>query len=460
MIGVRKLWGRPAVLAVGVLVAVLAAAWLSPAAGSTARSALAGPCTVGTWQNRAPMPQDAYGVAMTSDGTYAYAAGGYSFSAAGNVSNFRRFNPATNTWTPLAAVPDLSNAMASTVYSPLTNKIYMFGGENVGTAAVSKATRIYDIATNTWSTGADMPDVRAFMASGYYNGKIYLVGGYSTGSVTPAFSQVWIYNPATNSFTTGASMPATLGGAGFGVINGHLYVAGGRNDSVVVVNSLYDYDIVGNSWTQKANLPAATNVPGSGVVVLDGRLWIFGGGNPFGPVAGVSGGGSPSPFTTATSSVYTPGTNSWASGPGLNTGRSFVGGTAVGSTLVAAGGYTGSTTTTATETLSFTCGGTITVTKHVISNPSDTGLFNLRIDGTTYAANVGDGGTTGAVPVSTGSHTVSETAGTATLLGNYTARIACSDGSAGYGTSLSGIQVNLGDNVTCTITNTRKLFKP
>ena len=39
-------------------------------------------------------------------------------------------------------------------------------------------TRIYDIATNTWSTGAPMPDVRAFMASGYFNGKIYLVGGY------------------------------------------------------------------------------------------------------------------------------------------------------------------------------------------------------------------------------------------------------------------------------------------
>ena len=28
-----------------------------------------------------------------------------------------------------------------------------------------------------------MPDVRAFMASGYFNGKIYLVGGYNTGNV-------------------------------------------------------------------------------------------------------------------------------------------------------------------------------------------------------------------------------------------------------------------------------------
>jgi hypothetical protein len=438
-----------------MLGAVLAVAWLSPAAGSTARSALSA-CTVGTWQTRSAMPQDAYGGGATSDGTYAYVEGGYSFSAAGNVTTFRRYAPATDTWTTLAPVPDLMNADASLVYSPLTNKIYLFGGENVGTATVTKATRIYDISSNTWSAGADMPDVRAFMASGYYNGKIYLVGGYSTGNVTPAFSQVWIYDPGTNSFTTGASMPAAtpLGGAGSGVINGHLYVAGGRDANVTVVKSLYDYDIAGNSWTQKADLPAPINVPGSGVVVPDGRLWIFGGGNPFGPAGGSA------PFTTTASSTYTPGTNSWAGGPNLNTQRSFLSGTAVGNTLVAAGGYNGSTTVTTTETLSFTCNGTITVTKHVISNPSDTGKFNLRIDGTTYAANVGDGGATGAVPVSSGSHTVSETAGTSTLLGNYTARIQCSDGSAGYGTSLSGIQVNLGDSVTCTITNTRKLFKP
>jgi hypothetical protein len=30
---------------------------------------------------------------------------------------------------------------------------------------------------------------------------------------------------------------------------------------------------------------------------------------------------------------------------------------------------------------------------------------------------------------------------------------------AGWGTSLSGVHVNAGDNVTCTITNTGKLFK-
>ena len=71
-----------------------------------------------------------------------------------------------------------------------------------------------------------MPDVRAFMASGYFNGKIYLVGGYNTGNVDPSFGQVWEYDPVLNTWNTSRmSMPATLGGPGFGIINGHMYVS-------------------------------------------------------------------------------------------------------------------------------------------------------------------------------------------------------------------------------------------
>jgi N-acetylneuraminic acid mutarotase len=181
---------------------------------------------------------------MDSDGTFAYEGGGYSFSVGGTVNQFGRFDPVANTWTPLAPVPDLSNAEASGVYASNVNKLFVFGGDDPTTGIVVNTTRIYDIATNTWSTGAPMPDVRAFMASGYFNGKIYLVGGYSTGNVDPSFGQVWEYDPVTNTFNTSrTSMPATLGGPGFGVINGHLYVAGGRDINNTNLSTLYDYDI-------------------------------------------------------------------------------------------------------------------------------------------------------------------------------------------------------------------------
>ena len=217
---------------------------------------------------------------MDSDGTFAYEGGGYSFSAGGTINEFGKFNPATNTWTPLAPVPDLANAEASGVYAPNVNKLFVFGGDDPTTGTVVNTTRIYDIATNAWSTGAVMPDVRAFMASGYFNGKIYLVGGYTTGNVDPSFGQVWEYDPLLNTWnTTRMSMPATLGGPGFGIINGHMYVAGGRNLANTNLNTLYDYDIAANTWTTGANMPSGVNVPGSAVIA--GKLWVFGGGNPF-----------------------------------------------------------------------------------------------------------------------------------------------------------------------------------
>ncbi len=162
-----------------------------------------------------------------------------------------------------------------------------------------------------------MPDVRAFMASGYFNGKIYLVGGYNTGNVDPSFGQVWEYDPVANTFnTTRMSMPATLGGPGFGIINGHLYVAGGRDLNNTNLNTLYDYDIAANTWTTRANMPSGVNVPGSAVIA--GKLWVFGGGNPFtGPGTAPTSGSKGvrawfkrlfSPDTTNSLQVYDPAT--------------------------------------------------------------------------------------------------------------------------------------------------------
>ena len=48
---------------------------------------------------------------------------------ADNIDQFGRFNPVANTWTPLAPVPDLNNALASGVYAPNVNKLFVFGGE-------------------------------------------------------------------------------------------------------------------------------------------------------------------------------------------------------------------------------------------------------------------------------------------------------------------------------------------
>jgi len=265
--------------------------------------------------------------------------------------------------------------MSSAVYSPINNKVYVFGGEDAATGTNYNLTQIYDIISGTWSMGPNMPDVRSFMASGYYNGKIYLVAGYNTGFVDSAQRQVWEYDPIANTFTTTRMLyPNTngVGGPGFGIINGHLYVAGGRDLTNTVIALVYDYDIGADTWTQRASLPSANNVPGSGVE--NGLLAVFGGGNPF----------AFAPATTGATVLYDPGSDTWSAGPTLSVARSFPAGTNVGNTLVAAGGFTGASTTSATETSACTAGGgcpfcplyTITTSTGNAIVPGDTDIGN------------------------------------------------------------------------------------
>src|SRR4051794_2431728 len=97
----------------------------------------------------------------------------------------------------------------------------------------------------------------------------------------------------------------------------------------------------------------------------------------------------------------------------------------------------------------------LTVNK-VLAPANDAGKFNLQIDGSTAGtgANVGNGGTTGAVLVSTGSHTVGEAAGTATSLADFTSSTSCSI-NGGAGSATSTVNLAAGDSAVCTITNTR-----
>lgn len=98
---------------------------------------------------------------------------------------------------------------------------------------------------------------------------------------------------------------------------------------------------------------------------------------------------------------------------------------------------------------------TLTVRKVCVPT-EDTGLFKLQIDSVTRAGDQnGDtacGGTTGTIVLGTGSHTVSELAGANTNLANYTSVI------NGDCTAAGVVSLAYGDNKTCTITNTKRVF--
>jgi uncharacterized repeat protein (TIGR01451 family) len=99
--------------------------------------------------------------------------------------------------------------------------------------------------------------------------------------------------------------------------------------------------------------------------------------------------------------------------------------------------------------------GTIEVIKDLYPS-NDSGRFNLQIDNENIIQNVGDGGTTGSIEFSVGTHTVGEIAYIGTDLANYTSSISCanSQGSISSSGPLT-IDLSKNENIVCTITNTR-----
>lgn len=110
--------------------------------------------------------------------------------------------------------------------------------------------------------------------------------------------------------------------------------------------------------------------------------------------------------------------------------------------------------------------GTLRLTKRVVAQPGvpDPGRFDIRATGAavTTASNVGDGGTTGTVPVPGGPYLITESARPGTSLGEYSAAVSCRDTAPGHTGTVAAaagvlaIVVNAGDAWDCTITNTRR----
>ncbi len=105
-------------------------------------------------------------------------------------------------------------------------------------------------------------------------------------------------------------------------------------------------------------------------------------------------------------------------------------------------------------------GGTLKVVKD-LQPATDTGRFDLLIDGAVARDQAGDGDASDAVPVTAGEHTVAERAEAGTDLADYVSDVECKRNGTAAAGSASGsgpltVSVGHGDAVVCTITNRRK----
>jgi 6-phosphogluconolactonase (cycloisomerase 2 family) len=190
------------------------------------------------WQAAAACPASVDRYAFAQDGENFYVISGV--SGGPNTTNVWRYNAVTNIWTKRSNIPAASQAPAGAL---LNGRIYVATGD--GTA---NAFYIYDVATDLWTAGPARPIGGATSfgaAAGAYNGKIYIVGGGSTGPT----QTVSIYTIATNSWSAGPPSPSPVQLAGYTQVGQYLYVVGGFTSTVTNSTACMRFDMASNTWT-------------------------------------------------------------------------------------------------------------------------------------------------------------------------------------------------------------------
>jgi hypothetical protein len=299
-------------------------------------------------------------------------------------------------WTATPNTNSASTGLASAKLS--SGKVYITGGEGA-TPSPNYFPRLeeYNPLTNTWSTKANMLQKRylhtahAVTISGGGE-RVLVIGGRGGWSGWPGgyLKSAELYNPSTNSWSyTSTDMASYHYSHTSTLLNdGKVLVVGGLGNFGVMTNAVDLYDPLADTWTAKATMSAAR---GSHTATLlnDGRVFVIGGVIP-------SGG---STVITATTAFYDPSTDSWTSGPSLNTAR---GGhkTVIldnGSVMVTGGTITGGTLLTSVEVWS-PSSPTVWTTINSMNYRRSAHTATLLTDGRVLVA----GGTGGLVGGSTG----------------------------------------------------------
>ena len=324
----------------------------------------------------APVGTDRH--ASATAGSYVYIIGGEYFNGAtyAVTSTVQRYDTGSDAWVFLASLPapyDNSEGCS------MNGKVYVPGGYTG--SAITNINYIYDIATDTWTTGAAVPsspgNLWSTVACNAATNKVYVIGGFDGSAAT---TSNFIYDATANTWSSGAAFPVGTYGSDGGLINGHIYVAGGAGP----ITGTYDYNIAANTWTPVAPMNVGCFFGASGVG-SDNQLYIAGGGF-------CSDASSP----TGRTERYDPVGNTWTTIDNLNEPVQHTnGGVASGNLFHVVSGYAGSSVINNNQQLVLAGGGaTATATACATGDYTIASSTATIVPGTTDTGNHCDDCTT------------------------------------------------------------------
>ena len=245
----------------------------------------------------------------TNDSAFIYVLGGLQDGNA-ITNTVYRYNVLADSWSTLTNFPDGSCWISAAAV--IGSKLYSLGGTY--TTALNQCTprvKIYDLNSNTWSNGADMPYGRVFHSvCTYQDSLLYCAGGwgYPSGAV---YADVYLYNSISNTWRPASNMPAPRAGGVLGVSHDTLvYICGGTDWTNPAARNTVFRGIINQSDRSQITWDSTGAVYPGGV-----RNSIYGA--SWGNKGVIVSGGYQVTSVTNQVYVYSPGANTWTPQPNL-----------------------------------------------------------------------------------------------------------------------------------------------
>lgn len=188
-----------------------------------------------------------------------------------NPNFIQIYNATNNSWD--TTTPNMPNGASiddyhmSCAVDSSTRLMYITGGYNNGTRFYS-----YNVSSNTitnLSTSSSPTPFNLWSQGSFVNnGKLYVFGGYDSGSY---FTSTYIYDIANNSWSNGRAMTQATGYFGYATDGIRFYVIEGyKNGGYLEYTQVYD--ISSGVWSVNNGIMYSGGIYGNAVVFLDGSF--------------------------------------------------------------------------------------------------------------------------------------------------------------------------------------------
>jgi hypothetical protein len=205
----------------------------------------------GTWKELAPLPEAVEGPSTARVESTIVAAYGFTALSGDSKQNLL-YNITTNTWSSGAEAPGIQSSEGAAVADK--EHVYALGGRN----GAGKDNNRYTPKTNTWAELAPMPIARDGFGAAIIGTNIYAIGGRSETagpcSGGAGLAEVEKYNIKTNTWKAVAPLPVSRSDAGAMAVAGKIYVFGGCG-AAGITPEVDSYNPKTNSWTPEPPMP-------------------------------------------------------------------------------------------------------------------------------------------------------------------------------------------------------------